>query len=176
MGLENQRIHHFRHSQLCRFEPSWSCLEQRSFSFNVCPITHTQIIVLYVLSKALHTVFGEVRQHCLPNNKYHPVQIAKEWLRECWLCCHWSWCRLCLLGLGLCTVWSVSLQTRHVLRLSLRFRSTSSLFNTILWVMNIVFNKYPLEFSFSIDEWLSDITAWIPQVVGKSFSLTFCCP
>ena len=33
-----------------------------------------------------------------------------------------------------------------------------SLFNTVLWVMYIVFNKYPFEFSLSINEGLSDIT------------------
>ena len=41
--------------------------------------------------------------------------------------------------------------------------------------MNIVFDKYPLEFSFSINEWLGDITACFPQVIRKSFSLTFSC-
>lgn len=40
--------------------------------------------------------------------------------------------------------------------------------------MNIAFNKYPFEFSLSINEWLSDIAAWIPQIIGKTFSFTFC--
>ena len=47
--------------------------------------------------------------------------------------------------------------------------------NIMLWAMNIIFDKYPLEFSFSINEWLGDITACFPQVIGKSFSLTFSC-
>ena len=41
--------------------------------------------------------------------------------------------------------------------------------------MNIVFDKYSLELSLSINEWLGDITVYFPQVIGKSFSFTFCC-
>ncbi len=42
--------------------------------------------------------------------------------------------------------------------------------------MNIVFNKYPFEFSLSINEWLCNITVGIPQVIGESFTFAFCCP